>query len=186
MNIIDGIFILLFFGAMFLGFAQGMIRMAIMLFAFYLSVVLSSLYYPPFGTWIWRSFGGQEFVARYVGFAIILIVAFLMLTFAGIYTFRYVEIRGAFQYVDRIVGLCLGVVLGALVISILSILLWNALVVWRGERIELPLFQTMGRMVRNSFLITYFSNYILPNLYDIVEPVLPPGARLIFAPFAQQ
>lgn len=180
MNFMDALFILMLLGIMALGFFQGVIRLGVLLLAFYLSVVLASLYFPVLGSFIYNRFGGQRVAADYVGFFIVLLLAFSSLAAAGLYTFRYVEVTGRFQYLDRLGGVFLGLILSALVIGMLSVLLWNLMITHGGINVELPLFKMIGGSVQNSFLLRYFGEYILPQTYDIVSPILPSGARIIF------
>ncbi len=180
MNFMDLVFISMFFGALALGFFQGMIRMGILILAFYLSVVLASLYFPMMGRFLYENFGGQRFASEYIGFFLVLLVASILLGWAGLYTFRYATLPGKLKLVDHIVGVFLGLILGALIVGLLAILLWNLMIVSGGEDIDLPLFQMLGNSVRNSFMLRFFASNILPEAYNIVQPILPSGARLIF------
>lgn len=180
MNLIDLLLILLVIGSLALGFFLGMIRLGVMLLGFYLALVLSSLYFPSFGGFIHSNFGGTRFAADYIAFFLLLVVSFSLLAWAGIYTFRYAQMPGRLKMVDHFVGVFLGILLGAFVVGVLSALLWNLMVVRGGRSIESPLFGIIGNGVYNSFLLNYFASYILPQTYDILEPILPDGARLIF------
>lgn len=179
---IDFLIVVLFVGGLVLGFFQGTLRMGIMLLGFYLSVVLSLLYYPLLGGWLLSNFGGTAYVSQYIAFFILLIVSFLILVAAGWYTFRYVEIRGPMQYIDKFIGVFLGIGLGSFAIGILSLLLWNLMVTRGGCGIGLPLFGILCDSVQSSFLLRYFANDILPGLYTNVEAFLPAGAEYIFGP----
>jgi membrane protein required for colicin V production len=162
------------------GFFQGMIRLIVAIVAFYLSLVLASLYYPVVGDFIVRRLGSQRFVGEYVGFAMVLFIAFVILLAAGVYTFRYAKLPGQLQYLDRIVGTVLGVALGALIIGISSILLYNLMVYRGGCRVDFPVMRMLCSATRGSFLIGYFGNTIISQAYAALDPVLPDGARLIF------
>jgi hypothetical protein len=109
-----------------------------------------------------------------------MLVAFGLLVAAGLYTFRYVHVPNRLQIIDHTVGTLLGLLLAALVLGVLASLLWTLMVTSGGENIDLPLFQMLGRGVRNSFLLSYFADFILPQMYNYVQPILPGGARLIF------
>jgi membrane protein required for colicin V production len=180
-NFIDILLILLFFGMLALGFFQGMIRLIVLILAFYLSLVLASLYYPAVGEFFVRRLDAQRFVGQYVGFALVLFFSFIALAAAGIYTFRYAQLPGQLQYLDRIIGTLLGMVLGAFVVGILAAVLWNLMIVRGGRTIDFPFMRSLGSAVATSQVLSYFANYLLPNVYALLDPVLPDGAALIFA-----
>lgn len=180
MNIIDIFFILLFFGTLAAGFFQGMIRLLVVIVALYLAVVLASLYYQPLGEFFVRNLNSERFVGQYVAFALVLFVTLVLLTIAGIYTFRYARLPGGIQYVDKIIGTVLGMLLGALLIGIFAALLWNLMIVRGGRNIDLPFMGSLGRSVIGSALVRYFADTILPLVYNFLDPVLPEGADLLF------
>jgi membrane protein required for colicin V production len=180
MNLIDVLFILLLVGILALGFFQGTIRLAVIIIAFYLSVVLASLYYPAVGSFLFNNFGGERYASEYIGFFLVMLIAGILLITAGLYTFRYVQVPERLQIIDHIVGTLLGLFLAALMLGVLASLLWQLMVISGGGNIEMPLFQMLGRGVRNSFLLSYFADFILPETYNYVRPILPGGAQLIF------
>jgi uncharacterized membrane protein required for colicin V production len=180
MNFMDILFILLFFGVLAAGFFQGMVRLALLIIAFYLALVLASLYYPSLGEFFVRSFSADRFIAQYVAFALVLLLGFLLLALAGLYTFRYFRMPSALMYLDYIVGTIFGLVFGALLIGILASLLYNLMILRGGRNIDLPLFRLIGNSVANSFVMNYFSNTVLPLTYDFLDPILPEGADLLF------
>lgn len=180
MNFIDILFILIFFGVLAAGFFQGMIRLIVLIAALYLSVVLASLYYAPLGEFFVRRFGAERYIGQYTAFFLVLLVAFLFLAIAGLYTFRYWRLPGSLQYLDRIVGTVLGMFLGTLVIGIFATLLYNLMVIRGGRNIDLPLFRSIGDAVASSVMVRYFSTTLLPLAYNAVDPLLPEGADLLF------
>lgn len=180
MNFIDLLFILLFCGMLAAGFFQGMIRLLVTIVALYLAVVLASLYYAPLGEFFMRSFATERYVGQHVAFFLVMMLAFILLTLAGLYTFRYAKLPGGLQYVDRIVGTLLGMFLGVLLIGIFGTLLWNLMVLRGGGNIELPLFRAVGNAVATSSLERYFSTVLLPLTYNYIDPLLPEGADLLF------
>ncbi|HMQ32233.1 MAG TPA: CvpA family protein [Chloroflexaceae bacterium] len=180
MNFIDLLFLLLFFGMLAAGFFQGMIRLLVMIVALYLAVVLASLYYAPLGEFFVRNFSTQRFVGQYIAFFLVMFISFVLLTLAGLYTFRYAKLPGGLEYLDRIIGAVLGMLLGVLLIGIFGGLLYNLMILRGGRNIELPLFAALGNSVARSTLIGYFSNVLLPLAYDYVDPILPEGADLLF------
>lgn len=180
MNFIDLVFVLLFIGMLVAGFFQGMIRFAVVLLSLYLSVVLASLYYGPFGMFLSRNFGTPIFVGQYIAFALVMVIGFILLTIAGLYTFRYAKPPGGFVYLDHVGGLILGMFLGVFLIGIFGALLWNLMIVRGGASIGLPFFDILGRSVANSTMLRYFVTVLLPMTYDYLNPILPAGADLIF------
>ncbi len=180
MNFVDLLFILSFFGILVLGFFQGMLRLAVLVIAFYLALVLASLYYAPIGELFVRNFRTQPFVAQYIAFFLVLLLGFILVTFAGIYTFREVKLPGALHYLDQIVGLLLGLFLGALVVGISASLLWNLMIVHGGRNIDIPLFGMLGAGIERSTMVRYFSTTVLPLAYNYMAPFLPDGADLLF------
>lgn len=179
-NFIDVLFILLFIGSLALGFFQGMIRLLVLILALYLSLVLASLYYPAVGEWLVGNFGAQRFVGQYVGFILVFFIGFALLAAAGVYTFRYAHLPGGLQYVDKIIGMLLGIVLGSFLIGTFAVLVYNLMVVRGGRNIDFPLMRALGSGVANSSLLRYFADSILPLVYGIIDPALPEGADLIF------
>ncbi|GAB4437102.1 MAG: CvpA family protein [Chloroflexi bacterium OHK40] len=180
MNLMDILFILLFFATLAVGFFQGMVRLLVVIVAFYLALVLASLYYPSLGEIFVRNFGTERYVGQYVAFALVLFFAFLLLAIAGLYTFRYFRMPGGLEFVDRVVGSVLGMIFGALLIGIFAALLWNLMIVRGGRNIEFPLMAALGRSIANSFVLNYFSTEVLPLVYGLLDPILPEGADLLF------
>ncbi len=183
---IDMVFILGIVGILVLGFFQGLIRLSILLVTFYLSVVLSSLYFTSFGYFLHTKFGSSGDAAsvatsQYLAFVIILLIGYAMLAAAGLYTFREVKMPGQLEYLDRIVGVFIAVILAALFLGIFAIVLWNLMVVKHAEDIRLPIMRLLGNSVRKSFLLQLFSSHILPRAYNFADPILPDAARIIFA-----
>lgn len=181
MNFMDILLIFMFFGALAVGFFQGMIRLLIVIVALYLATVLASLYFAPLGDFFVRQFQSQRFVSQYIAFALVHMLSFFLLTLAGLYTFRYAKLPGSLEYLDRVVGTLLGMVLGALIIGISADLLWNLMVVRGGQNVDMPIFRIIGRSVAGSFIIQYFSTVVLPLVFNYLAPILPDGAKLIFS-----
>ncbi len=182
MNFIDILMIAIVFGGLLTGFFQGVVRVSIMIFAFYLSVVLASLYFPPVGQWVQRTFRAPELVAQYIGFFVVALLAFIALTMAITYTLRYAEVPARFALFDKMLGALLGLVLAALIAGLVAMLLWNLMIVRGGRSIDAPLLPWLGGQVFSSVLLRLFANSILPVVYDLVSPILPPSARILLAP----
>lgn len=180
MNLADVFFLLLFVGAVALGFFQGMVRLLVLILAFYLSVVLASLYFPAIATMMVNRFGTERYVGEYFGFVIVLLLGVFILGAAGLYTFRYAQLPGQLQYIDRILGLVLGLLFGTLLISLFAVVLWNLMITRGGRTIDFPLMRFLGNQVAGSTLLQLFANQILDQVYAVVDPILPDGAQIIF------
>ena len=180
MNFVDLFFLLLFVGALAIGFFQGMVRLGVLIIALYLSVVLASLYFPTLANVFVTRFGSPRFVGEYVGFTIILLIGFATLAAPGIYTFRYVELPGSLRFLDYTIGLVFGLLLGSVLIGIFASLLWNLMIVRGARTIDFPLMGWLGDQVVTSFLPRYFSTEILPAIYRFLDPILPAGADILF------
>ncbi|MCU0493636.1 MAG: CvpA family protein [Chloroflexaceae bacterium] len=180
MNLIDLFFLVCFVAMVGVGFFQGMVKLMVLVVAFYLSMVLSSLYFSTVGSFMVRNFRAERFVGEYIGFFLVLMLSFILLTLAGLYTFRYVTLPGRLQYLDRIGGMLIGTFLGAFMLGIFGVLLWNLMIVRGGQNIDLPLFRMLGRGVGSSGLLSYFANVILPQVYGLLNPILPGEADILF------
>ncbi len=86
MNGTDLMFILLLLGGLALGFFQGTLKLVIAIIAFYVGIVLASLYFQPIGNFFRVRFNSSTEVGQITAFAVVLVVSFLLLTGAGLYT----------------------------------------------------------------------------------------------------
>jgi uncharacterized membrane protein required for colicin V production len=179
MNLTDIALIALFFSFLALGFFQGTIKLLITIISFYISLILAGLYFQTVGRFFRQRFGTTAEAGQIVAFAVILLVAFLLLTIAGLYTFRYAKMPSALDFIDRIAGTMLGLVLGALVLGILSEIL---ILYFVNSSLPppYPIVRMFQGSVRGSFLVGFFANNILPLILNLVRPLLPPGALTIF------
>src|SRR5262245_63270587 len=123
MNFVDIVFVLLLLAALALGFFQGTIRLLIAIVAFYVGIVLASLYFTTVGLFFQQRFHSSLRVGHITAFAVIMLVSFLLLTIAGLYTFRYAKMPASLVFLDRIVGTLLGLVLGAFLLGMFGIIL---------------------------------------------------------------
>jgi len=180
-NVVDLLFILLVLGGLALGFFQGTIKLVIAIIAFYVSIVLASLYFQIMGRFFRDRFDTSLEIGQITAFALILVLGFILLTIAGLYTFRYAKMPPSLDFFDRILGTLLGLVLGGLVLGILASLL-ESLFVFRNPAatITWPIMRAFQGNVRSSTLVNLFADNILPLIYSSVRPLLPAGADLIF------
>lgn len=181
MNLIDILFIVLLIGGLALGFFQGTIKLIIAIVAFYVGIVLASLYFLAVGDFFRRRFESSAQVGQITAFALILLVSFLLLLGAGLYTFRYARLPASLDFIDRIIGSLLGLVLGALFLGIFAIVLAKLFI----ERdvagaLNFPVTGFIQSRVRTSVLLPYFRDYVLPLIYNSARPVLPREADFIF------
>jgi uncharacterized membrane protein required for colicin V production len=181
MNAIDILFIIFLLGGLALGFFQGTIRLIVAIVAFYVGIVLASLYFTTVGLFFQRRFHSTLFVGQITAFTIILLVSFLLLTIAGLYTFRYARMPTSLDFIDRILGTLLGLLLGGLFLGMLALLLKDLFIYQDvAGSITFPVMRSFQNGVRSSFLVIFFANQILPLIYTTVQPVLPRDAEIIF------
>ena len=181
MNGIDLLFLLILLGGLALGFFQGTIKLLVTIIAFYISLVLASLYFQALGNFFRIRFQSSQEVGQITAFATVMLVSFLLLTLAGLYTFRYLKVPPSLDFVDKIIGTLLGLILAALFMGLLAILLKN-LFVFRSPASEasLPFVIAFQSGVRNSVLVGFFGDRLFPLLYSTVRPILPAEADYIF------
>ena len=179
---VDLLLVLLFIAVTAMGFFQGTIRIVIALVTFYASVVLSSLYFRFLAVFFTRR-GTNPAIADAISFFLILIVCFLILFAAGVYTFRYVRVPGRLDYLDRLLGTLLAVVLAAMVGVIVSMVLQYAFVRFDAAATAgFPLTASFQRSVRSSTVRPLLLDHVLPRLYTSVSPFLPEAAQPFFRP----
>ena len=181
MNGIDLLFILLLLAGLALGFFQGTIKLVIAIIAFYVGIILASLYFPIVGNFFRVRFHASLEVGQIMAFALILLISFLLLTVAGLYTFRYAKMPPGLDFIDRIIGTMLGLLLGTLFLGMLAILL-QGLFIDRdvAGSVSFPIMRSFQGGVRSSFLVSFFGNQILPLIYTTVKPLLPRESDFIF------
>jgi membrane protein required for colicin V production len=181
MNGIDILFILLLLGGLALGFFQGTIKLLIAIVAFYIGMILASLYFPIVGIFFRQRFHSSPEVGQITAFGVILLLSFLIFTIAGFYTFRYAKMPASLDFIDRIVGTLFGLLLGALFLGIFAILLQHLFISRDvAGSVTFPIMRAFQGGVRSSFLVGFFANQILPLIYASVQPALPKDADIIF------
>lgn len=181
MNLVDILLIVLIIASLTIGIFQGTIRLLIAIIVLYVSIVLASLYFQPLGAIFRDRFNSSLAVGQIVAFAVILLVGFLLLLAAGLYTFRYARLPLSLEFIDRILGTLLGLVLGAFAIGIFTVLLRDLFLFESPcSTLNYPFVCGFQNGVRTSVLVDAFSGYILPLIYRTLDPVLPPEANIIF------
>jgi membrane protein required for colicin V production len=181
MNFTDLLFILLLLAFLALGFFQGTIKLLVAIISFYVSIILSSLYFQFVGRFFRQRLGTTLDVAQITAFALILLVAFLLLTVAGLYTFRYARLPASLDFIDRIIGTLLGLLMGALILGMFAEIL-HLLLIARSpaSEISFPVMRAIQSSVRASLLVSFFGETILPLVFSLVQPILPREAYFIF------
>ena len=181
MNLIDLLFILILLGGLALGFFQGTIKLLVTIIAFYVSLVLASLYFLAVGNFFRVRFNSSQEVGQITAFATVMLISFLLLTLAGLYTFRYVKVPPSLDFFDKIIGTLLGLLLAALFMGLLAILLKDLFVYRRpASEAALPIVISFQSGVRSSTLVSFFGDRLFPLLYRTAQPILPSEADYIF------
>ncbi len=178
--LLDILFTLFLFGAVTLGFFGGTIRVTVVIIMFYLSALLASLYFTSLGFVFETRYMLDSEIARFLSFGLVLLISFVFLAGAGLYTFRHTHLPKKIQNVDRMLGVLLGFILAILVISMFSILLWNLMFEKGGKTLEHGFMQWLAGSVERSFLVQYIALNTLPDVYYLVDPLLPDSIELIF------
>lgn len=181
MNVVDLLFILLLLSGLALGFFQGTLKLLIAIIAFYISIVLASLYFQAVGAFFRARFNTSLDVGQVTAFAVVLMVSFVLLTSAGLYTFRYFKMPQSLDFIDKILGTMLGMLMAALFMGMLAVLL-KQLFIFRSPATEasLPIIISFQSSVRGSTLVRFFGDNVLPLIYASARPVLPREAEIIF------
>jgi membrane protein required for colicin V production len=164
------------------GFFKGTIRLIIAVITFYASIVLASLYFR-FLAVFFTARGTSEIIANAISFFLILFLCFVILFAAGVYTFRYVRVSGRLDYLDRLLGTFLGLVMAAMVAAIVSIVLrYTFIVNDPAATAGFPLTRAFQGSVRRSAILPLLIDHILPRLYVFLDPFLPDAAKPFFQP----
>lgn len=181
MNYIDLLLLILMFGFLALGFFQGTIKLLIAIISFYVSIVLASLYFQFVGAFFRQRFRTSGDGSQIIAFAVILLVGFLLLTMAGIYTFRYAKMPASLDFVDRIVGTLFGLVLGGLIVGMTAEVLFLFFVDRSpASGISFPIMLSLQATTRSSFLVLFFKDNVLPLIFALVRPIMPAEAGSFF------
>ena len=164
------------------GFFQGTIRFLIALVTFYASIVLASLYFRFLAVFFTKR-GTSSAIAESTSFFIILVLCFILLFAAGAYTFRYLRLPGRLDYIDRVVGAILGLLLAGMVSVVFAMVLQYAFVRYdAAATASFPLTAAFQGSVRSSTVMRLLLSNVLPRLYLTVAPFLPEAAQPFFQP----
>lgn len=177
--LIDLFLLLLLFGVLAIGFFHGIIRVTVLLIAWYFSEVLASLYATVLGLYLEDRYGIALYIGRYTSFIVIFLAFFLFLAVAGLYTFRHVKLPLGLRYFDRVGGVLVGLILAAVIIGNVCLLLWYLLEIG-GIESNWLLVRWASLSAQQSFALHFFQIYILPWLYILVEPFFPEQIKVLF------
>jgi hypothetical protein len=109
------------------------------------------------------------------------VLCFTLLFTAGMYTFRYVRLSGRLDYLDKILGTLLGMVLAAMVAVVLTMILNYTFVRYdAAATASFPLTSTFQRSVRGSTVRPILLERVLPRMLAAVAPFLPEAALPLF------
>jgi uncharacterized membrane protein required for colicin V production len=179
MSGVDIFFLLLVIIMLFVGFFKGMLKIGIAIGALYAAVVIAALYFR----FLARNFGAETPVqfAQMFSFFLIFMISFLILYFAGSYSFKYVQFRGRIQYLDKFIGAFLGLVFGAMFASIFAMIFRYMFISQSNPTLlQYPMMSGLADSTKRSVLLNIFLNGILPLIYAPLSPILPDAADAIF------
>ena len=181
MAFVDGMILLFVIIGLFFGFFKGMLKISFAIVAFYLGIVLASLYFRVVAIKIKENSSTSLQVLEMLSFLILLGVFFGVLLWALLYTFRYVRVGGRLQYLDKIIGAFLGVILGTFMASIFAMMLNYLFFTTNAPAtLDFPMMKFLKESTQNSVMINVFTKTILPLIYAPISPILPDSADVIF------
>ncbi len=181
MSFVDILMLLFVILGLALGFFKGLVKIAIAFITFYLAVIIASLYFRFLARSLASNSSTSLPVLEMLSFLIILIVAYIIFLFTALYTFRYIKVGGRLQYLDRILGTALGLLLGAFFASILAMMMRYLFIIQPTvDTLDFPAMRFLQASTQKSVLKDIFLNGILPILYAPISPILPGTADEIF------
>ena len=181
MAFVDVVMLLMVIICLFFGFFKGVVKISLAIITFYLSIVIASLYFHFVAVAIAKNSKTSLQVLDMLSFLILLIVCFMILLWAALYTFRYVQIGGRVQYLDKMIGSFLGLLLGAIMASVFAMMLrYLFITVNSPATLDFPAMRFLQQSTANSVLKNVFLDIILPILYAPISPIMPDSADLIF------
>lgn len=174
----DLFILLLIFGAMFLGFSQGLVRQLFNMVGVYFGLVVASYFHPAVTRWATRIMGQTESFSRE---AILFFMVFALI-WALFNIGAYVSFRTAPKFLpatmDSLVGMLVGLFTGSLVALVAALLLNYATAVpWpqsNGFR------EAISSAIELSALRPLIGTMI-PTLVNLIEPWIPRGLPSFFS-----
>jgi membrane protein required for colicin V production len=164
------------------GFFHGTIKLLLALLMFYASLLLAGLYYN-FAALAFVERGANPVLAQAFSFFLILVVAFMLLLVAAVYTFRYVRLPARLDVLDRMLGTGVGILFGFAVTCILALVLRYAFITHdlAGDG-GFALMRMLQSSTRSASLVPLLLGRVFPPIYVLIAPFLPDTARVLFTP----
>lgn len=181
MAFVDVMMLLMVIICLFFGFFKGVVKMSLAIATFYLAIVIASLYFRFISQGLAKNSKTSLQVLDMLSFLLLLIVCYIILFWAALYTFRYVHVGGRIQYLDKVLGSFLGLILGAIMASVFAMMLRYLFITANAPAtLNFPAMTFLQQSTANSVLIRVFLDIVLPILYAPIGPILPESADLIF------
>lgn len=174
MTVLDIVLLVGFVGFVFLGFAQGVVKVLFVILATYLGLMVAAVIYQPTAEWMAPFFLGKG-KASTTGYELIVffVLMFLIVILLVIFlfsSFRYAALPNSLQSIDRVGGMVLGGVLGVFFLSIVVIFLKTAGgVLGTGGAESIPLIGFAITDVGKSSVAQ-----VLLNTRDVIKTLISP------------
>ncbi|MBI4297739.1 MAG: CvpA family protein [Chloroflexi bacterium] len=192
MNWLDLVIVVGLATVIFLGFELGLLRVAVLLGACLIGILMAGRYYEPLGQWLEAMF--REGPARIVAFLFIFLATAAVVIWAAYLLKNVVSISFA-EVVSRLGGASLGMAVGILLMGIVIILLFRfatmpveipkglqraqLVEVARAYRAESSPRQAMGNALEGSALSSFMIREI-PSLPGFLPADFDPARELAF------
>jgi uncharacterized membrane protein required for colicin V production len=174
----DLLMLLLIFGAMLLGFSQGLVRQLFNVAGIYFGLVVASYANPTMTRFATRLLGETESFTREAFIFFLVFAAVWALFNLG----AYISFRSAPKFfpatVDSLLGMLLGIFTGSLVALVVVLLLnYTTQVPWPGNN---DLREGISLAIETSALRPLIATMI-PTLVNLLEPWIPRGLPTFFS-----
>ena len=170
--------LLLFF--LYIGWNQGVPRLAMVMGAIYSGFLLASVYYHLFAVWLASMFKSQVTVGNeLLAFFILLVLVSVLMLALLLTVFGHIEIKGRVAVFDKLGGSVLGLFAGVLIIGILVTILrvpYEENKDKAGVNASMPVVEFFNKGYEKSALAPTFLRSA-PVLMWSVTPLLPAKAR---------
>ncbi|MBP5333059.1 MAG: CvpA family protein [Bacteroidales bacterium] len=163
MNTLDIILLLLFIPGIIRGLSKGLMEQAVSLVGIALGAFLAYTLYEQVGTWLGGFWDTDETILYIVGFVVVLLLTFVVVTIAGKLLTKLIEMA-SLGWLNRILGLVLSLVVTALTLGLLA-LAFDAL----NNQFEL----VNGSVLSESLiypLLKDFAQTVFPFIKQIIAP----------------
>ncbi len=171
LNPFDVLIVFALLAGVVLGFARGLVRMALSLVVLYLAAVVAITLYAPLGRWVRTVAQTPVFLSQGLSFLFILILLSAAVNFVLRRTYKDTELPGVRQ-VDQLGGMVVGFFLGVVWIGFCILIIAFFLRTTPGHDTSFQ--QTVTDYFRRSALIPIFYR-VLPVLMASLRPWMPKG-----------